>query len=129
MAAAWLNHYGIEAGVCASSAGLFPAIGQSISKNAVIALRDAGIPATADNRYDLHEAVRITPEMIENADAVIGISRSHTMNLICDFPAFAAKIFSMPKDIPDPYGGTEKDYAECLTMIASALKELFKLDV
>jgi len=129
MAAAWLNHYGGEAGICASSAGLFPCVGQPISQNAVLALADAGIPATADNRYDLHEAVRITAEMIENADAVVGISRSHTMNLICEFPAFASKILSMPKDIPDPYGGSAEDYAECLFMISDAVKELFKLDV
>lgn len=129
MAAAWLNHYGKEAGLCASSAGLFPVPGQTISKKAVSALNNAGIPAAADNRYDLHEAVRITPEMFESCDAVIGISRSHTMNLICEFPAYASKIACMPVDIPDPYGGTYEDYVACLALTADAIKELFKLDV
>ena len=129
MAAAWLNHYGKESGICASSAGLFPVPGQKISPNAVSALNNAGIPAAEDNRYDLHEAVRITAEMIEGCDAVIGISRSHTMNLICEFPIYASKIACMPSDISDPYGGSLEDYEICLSLIADAVKELFKLDV
>lgn len=129
MAAAWLNHYGKEAGIYACSAGIFPVPGQRISPNAVSALNKAGISAAADNRYDLHEAVRITSEMIETCDMVIGISRSHAMNLICEFPAYASKISNMPVDIPDPYAGTPEDYDACLSLIADAIKELFRLDV
>ena len=110
-----------------SSAGIFPVQGQKISSNAISALNNAGIPAKADNRYDLHEAVRITPEMIENCDIVIGISRSHAMNLICEFPIYASKISCMPVDISDPYGKTLEDYESCLALIADAIKELFKL--
>ncbi len=129
MAAAWLNHYGQEAGICASSAGLFPVPGQPVSKNAANALLEAGIEPTADNRYDLHEAVRVTAEMISDCDAVVGISRSHAMNLICEFPSYASKIICMPKDIPDPYGGNLDDYKDCLCSLADGIKELFKLDV
>lgn len=129
MAAAWLNHYGREVGLCASSAGLFPIVGQPISKNAADALRNSGIEPSPDNRYDLHEAVRITPEMIENCDTVVGISRSHTMKLICEFPKYASKIICMPSDIPDPYGGDLDDYKKCLCEMADGIKSLFKLDV
>ncbi len=129
MAAAWLNHYGRQTGICASSAGLFPVVGQPISDNAASALYESGIMPVADNRYDLHEAVRVTAEMIADCDAVVGISRSHAMNLICEFPSYASKITCMPKDIPDPYGGSLDDYKTCLYSLADGIKELFKLDV
>lgn len=128
MAAAWLNHHGRGAGICASSAGLFPAVGQPISENAADALLREGILPTPDNRYDLHKAVLVTDEMIGSSDVVVGISRSHTMKLICDHPAHASKIICMPHDIPDPFGMGLDDYIACLASIADGIKELFKLD-
>ena len=129
MAAAWLNHYGRQTGICASSAGLFPVVGQPISDNAASALYESGIMPVADNRYDLHEAVRVTAEMISRCDAVVGISRSHAMNLICEFPAYASKITCMPKDIPDPFGGSLDEYRICLDSIADGIKEMFGLEL
>ena len=129
MAAAWLNHHGREAGICASSAGIFPVPGQPISHNAAEALLQSGIEPMADNRYDLHEATRVTADMIAGCDIVIGISRSHAMNLICEFPTYASKIICMPRDIPDPYGGDIDDYKDCLSAIADGIKELFRLEL
>ena len=129
MAAAWLNEFGGAAGYTAGSAGLFPVPGSPISYNAVAALKSAGIEPSPDNRYDLHTAVPVTEDMIKEADTVVGISRNHAMNLIYSFPAYAEKIVSMPRDIPDPFGGDETDYSVCLNAIASGIKELFNIEV
>ena len=129
MAAAWLNRFGAAHGIEAVSAGLFPSVGAPISQNAVAALKAAGVTPGPDNRYDLHTARRVDEAAMLSCDRAIGITRAHAMQLICDYPAFAGKISSMPRDIPDPFGGAEEDYALCLDRIASCLKEMFLLDV
>ena len=129
MAAAWLNHFGRAHGIEAASAGLFPAPGAPISAKAVAALKAAGALPTPDDRFDLHTARPVDEAMIRGCDRVIGISHRHAMELICAFPAHAEKISSMPRDIPDPFGGSEDDYIQCLEAIAAGLKEMFLLDV
>ena len=128
MAAAALNHYGAKHGIVANSAGLFPAPGAVISKNAIEALAVKGIKPSPDNRFDLHTASRVTEAMVASCDAAVGITRQHTMTLICGFPSFADKILSMPCDIADPFGGSVEDYVRCLEQILSGIKELFSLD-
>ena len=129
MAAAWLNHFGAARHIEAASAGLFPAPGAPISQNAVEALKRAGVVPTPDDRFDLHAARQVDEQLIRGYDRIIGISRRHAMELIYSFPAFAEKISSMPRDIPDPFGGDVDDYVRCLDAIAAGLKEMFLLDV
>ena len=66
--------------------------------------------------------------MIEGCDRVIAISKSHFVSLVmCTDPKNAEKIECMPKDIPDPYMGSEADYEKCLKEITEGIKELFAL--
>lgn len=129
MAAAWLTHFGADNGIVANSAGLYPAVGAPISANAAAALKAAGIEPSPDNRYDLHSARAVSEELVAAADVVVGISRRHAMELIYLFPSFAGKIVSMPRDVPDPFGGTVDDYIACLAEMEKGIKELFLLDV
>jgi len=112
----------------AVSAGLM-ADGSPISENAVRALENAGIPSRKpDNDYRSHISRTVTPEMIEQADIVVGITSSHAMQLLLRFPAHASKITVMPMDISDPFGGNLSRYEECLSDIERALRSAFAPD-
>ncbi len=112
----------------AVSAGLM-ADGSPISENAVRALENAGIPSRKpDNDYLSHISRTVTPEMIEQADIVVGITSSHAMQLMLRFPAYATKNTVMPMDISDPFGGNLTRYEACLRDIDRALRSSFGLD-
>lgn len=111
-------------GLRAISAGLFAA-GDPIAKNAVAALEEAGIPSAPDNDYKNHISRPINPEIMENCDLIIGLTESHALQLMGRFPQYASKITCMPKSIPDPFGGDEEDYRDCLAAITEGIRELF----
>ena len=124
MAAALFNHlYGSESRR-ATSAGLFAA-GEPISKNAIVALTDRGVPVTESNDYTSHVSVGVSEEALKTAALVVGVTSSHAMQLIMRYPAYASKIAVMPSDISDPYGGDEEDYKRCLCDIEKALSVAF----
>ena len=111
--------------VRATSAGL-AAFGEPISAHAVTALEEAGIPSLPDNDYRTHVSRCIDLETMRSADVVVGISASHAMRLMAEFPQFASKITCMPKDISDPYGGSLEDYKECLEAIRAGVEEIYE---
>ncbi len=124
MAAAYVNGRLSDKGIYAISAGLSPAVGMPISENAVSALEAQGIESAEDNMYKLHTARLITEEDIKNSDEVIGITARHAMALIAAYPQYAGKINAMPRDIPDPYGGSREEYSECLCEIIKGISEM-----
>ena len=141
MAAAWFNH--IEAEKFKSndkskkqdcskikkrkaiSAGISPIPGTPISENAKAALCDAGVESNKENPWKEHRAQKINTDIMKKCDLVIGISGSHTLALITEFPEFSEKICSMPNDISDPYGGDINEYKECLDKIKDGISEFF----
>lgn len=108
----------------ATSAGLY-ASGDPISPLAVQALAAANIPATSDNDYTRHVSRPVNPEIMENADLVVGMTPSHAMQLTVWFPEHASKITSMPHPIPDPFGGDLEDYRACLAAIIEGIRAMF----
>ena len=140
MAAAVFNDISIAPEVCsacdieklmsaknirATSAGL-SAFYEPISENAVKALRDAGVPVTSKNNYEAHISENIELERVREAELVVGITSSHAMRLMSLFPQYASKITCMPKDIPDPFGGSLEEYKECLAAISEGVKEIYE---
>ena len=123
MAAALFNALWRSRGV-AASAGI-AASGSPISENARQALINRGIEATATNDYEAHVSRLVSEDMIRRASRVYGISRRHQMALISAFPEYAEKIFALPCDIADPYGGDLATYEECLRDIEAALTAEF----
>lgn len=121
MAAAVLNQYGKQYNINAISAGLFPHVGAPISENAAEALKKHNISVPD------HFAKLIDEETVKECDKIIGMSENHAFILMQMFPFAAAKIYHMPKDISDPYGGTLKVYEKCLEEIIDGVKEIFKL--
>lgn len=112
-------------GIKAVSAGL-AVFGEPISEKACIALEDAGIPSTGYNDYRSHVSREIDFETMKKAELVVGISSSHAMRLMAMFPEHASKITCMPKDIPDPWGGSLEDYKKCLAEISEGVKEIYE---
>ena len=108
----------------ATSAGLYGA-GDPIAENAVRALEAANIPSTPDNDYKNHISRPINPEIMETADLVVGLTESHALQLMGWFPHYASKITSMPRSIPDPFGGDEEDYRVCLAAITEGIRQMF----
>ncbi len=124
MAAALFNYLFGKDGRRAVSAGLV-ATGAGISSGAEKALRDRGIPNTEDNDYIHHISHNVTREDIENARLVVAVTGFHATQLIMRFPEHATKISVLPEDVPDPYGGTDEEYAECLKTIEEMLTSVF----
>jgi len=125
MAAALFNHYAKGKNLRAVSAGIHAVNGDVISKHAVEALREAGIPETPDNRYSSHRAQRITEDIIAAADRVVCMTAGHALALIGGFPRHARKITALRNDISDPFGGELEDYQKCLAQILDGIKDEF----
>lgn len=111
--------------IIASSAGLSAVDGMPISKNAELALMEAGIRALPDNDYPNHRAKLVTLSDLMMNDIIVGISSKHTMVLISYYPSLASKIISMDEDIPDPFGGDLDDYKACLGKIKDCIDRMF----
>ena len=123
MAAALFNALWGRRGV-ALSAGI-AASGSPISENARLALADRGIEPTPANDYTAHVSRQVKEQMIASATRVYAISRRHQMALISMFPEYAEKIFVLPRDIDDPFGGDLDTYKACLAEIEDAFRAEF----
>jgi len=124
MAEAVLKHLGKGAyRVC--SAGISAFAGDVITPNAVVALKNAGIPCTCENDYENHTASLIDELTVKQCDKIVAISGSHMMALICAFPQYAEKITVMPEDIPDPFMRGQETYDLCLEKITDCVRRMF----
>lgn len=124
MAAALLNFLGKGMYSC-SSAGIMPNVGENITPNAEAALVEFGVPNTKDNDYIHHKSRRISEEIFEENDRIVGVSLGHARMLLEYFPQYAHKIGNLSTPISDPYGGNLENYKKCLSDIHSALTEDF----
>lgn len=104
-----------DSGYTAGSAGLM-ADGSSMSDNALDALFEEGYRVNGERA-----SCQLTEDMMERADIVIGITASHAMQIVMLYPQYASKVYSMPFDIADPYGGSIEVYRACLADIKKAL--------
>lgn len=104
----------------AESAGLHAEVLANISSGARKALTAAGISGF------VHTPRNVNEELLRRADVIVGLTRNHAAALMMAFPQFATKIISMPIDIPDPYGGDDEVYTECLETIDRAIAQLIE---
>lgn len=105
----------------ATSAGLYATDGAPITPMAAAALAEAGVVATPINDYTAHRARTVTAAMMAAADEVVAMTGMHAMELLLRFPEHAAKIGTLPLDIPDPYGGDAVRYRDCLQLLLHAI--------
>ena len=113
MAQALFNRYAREQGLdaVADSAGLAAAPGLPASENAVAVLAELG------EDLSTHRSKPVTPALLEEADRIVCMSRSHQ-----DFLRAAGYTASVLGDgIPDPYGGSLEEYRLCRDRIREAM--------
>ena len=108
----------------AISAGLAACEGEPIAANAVLALEAANIPPVPAHDYHTHTAHMLSPELAAQCDLIVGLSGSHVMGLLMQYPQFAGKITGMPKEISDPWGQGLPVYQACLAEITEGVKAL-----
>jgi protein-tyrosine phosphatase len=108
----------------ASSAGLYPAAGDPIAQNAVLALEEAGIEGVEGADYHLHTARSLQDVSAEDMDLLVAMTPSHAMELMMRYPHMAQKITLMPTPVSDPFGGDLARYRACLAEITDGVKTL-----
>lgn len=105
------------------SSGINAYEGQSVSENAVQALREKNIDISKN------KAVQLQEHLLSTADYVFTMTKSHELYLVSAYPEFSAKIkrlgdfVGFDKDILDPWGGSLDEYRCC----ANELEELLKI--
>lgn len=127
MAEALFNHFNRDRARRAISAGL-AAYGSPISQYAKAALWKRGVKPSPSNNYEHHISRRIDEATVAACAQIIAMTGTHAMALMTAYPQYASKIFVMPHDISDPFGGDEIVYERCLAEIETCLREIFPLE-
>ena len=109
----------------ATSAGLYATEGDPITPAALNALQEAGVVPVPGEDYTAHRARRVTRELVDEADEIVGLTAGHAMELMLRFPEAATKIRTLPMDITDPYGGSAEVYRDCLAQLRYCLTLLY----
>jgi RpiB/LacA/LacB family sugar-phosphate isomerase len=112
------------------SAGLGAADGQAPSPYGVQAVRELGIDIS-------HQRSRmLTPDIVEQADYIFGMTHSHIDTVMMLYPHAAEKTFLLrefdetldifEKDISDPIGGSYDVYLDCRDQIEQGIASLLR---
>ena len=75
-------------------------------------------------QYIAEGGIGYAKELLEKSDYIIGMTANHARNIISMFPEYADKIYAMPSDISDPYGGNLETYRACRDEITECVKSL-----
>src|SRR5438128_5316965 len=112
------------------SAGLGAMEGQPPSPYAVQAVRELGIDISAQRSRML------TPELVQQADFIFGMTHSHIDTVMLLYPHAAEKTFMLrefdetldlfEKDISDPIGGSYDVYLSCRDQIEQGIVSLLR---
>jgi protein-tyrosine-phosphatase len=81
-----------------------------------------------------HKARRLNDELIDWADLVLTMTKSHKSAILQFFPNACQKVYTLKEyagtdgseDIADPFGGTLEEYQKCAAEIDDALEKLYK---
>jgi glycine hydroxymethyltransferase len=112
------------------SAGLGAMTGQPPSAYAVDALKELGIDISA------LRSRMLTPELVQQADYIFGMTHSHVDTVTLLYPNAAEKTFllrefddtldTFEKDISDPIGGSYEVYLNCRDQIEQGIVSLLR---
>lgn len=119
MAACLMNALAQSRGreVQALSAGLAPWPGAPASEGAKRSMERRGLS------LDGHKAQPVTPQLLHQADLVVGMSQSHLLHLRALDSSAALRAFDDPP-ITDPYGGDDAVYEQAARDIQRQLPAL-----
>ena len=108
-------------GIIASSRGLVADTGSSMSRNAQEVLTLNHIL-----KANTHKAKQVDEKILNESEKIYGITVHHELILKEKFPEFKDKIFNMPEDIGDPYGGSLEVYERCFENIKRSVDMIIK---
>lgn len=104
-----------------SSAGIAAVNGMPASSQAIEVLGGQGLDLTA------HRSSYLDKAMVEQADLVLTMTRSHQQSLTGTIPM--DKLFTIgeyagqPGDVQDPFGATARVYAACADKLAGLVEK------
>ena len=104
IARAALRRMGADGRVKVSSAGVAAGEGLPASPEVAAALRAIGVEPGE------HRSRPLTPEMIDDADVVFGLTRAHVDAVLALDPEARARPLDPEGDVPDPIGGPQGIY-------------------
>jgi protein-tyrosine phosphatase len=108
-------------GYTVMSAGLSAAVGAPAAGEAVGLLDQMGID------LESHESQPATRDLLERADRIITMTRSHREAILSQYPELESRTQVMSadgRDVPDPIGGGPREYRDCLAQISRSLETL-----
>lgn len=106
---------GLSDRILVTSAGMATAEGEPASANALIALQNRGIDATA------HRARQLSAQLVKEATRIYVMTAAHREAILRVLPEAAEKITVI--GIPDPYGMDLAAYEACLDAICRFFEE------
>jgi len=74
-----------------------------------------------------HRSRQVSENIIKEAEIIYGLTVHHEARLKEEFPKYSDKIYSMPEDIGDPYGGNLEIYEKCFENIKKSADMIIKL--
>jgi len=109
-----------------SSAGLSAVLGW-VSGEAVEVMKERGVDISG------HHSRQLTRALIDQADLVLTMKRSHKEQVLLRFPHSRGKVFTLKEfagyngdeDIEDPYGRGLEAYRSCADDIEEAVRKAF----
>lgn len=114
--------YEHKTGKAAESAGIGAQNGMHMARHAEEALAGMGIEGFS------HEAQTVSDELLQKADAVYCMGKTHMFVLSSLRPEFKEKIHLLDpdgEDVPDPYGGILDTYEKCASRIEALIDKRF----
>jgi protein arginine phosphatase len=105
------------------SAGTWALEGSPASSNAMVVMANRGLDLNA------HRGTMIDRALMDQADAIIVMTRNHREALVAEFPHHRAKIHLMSElrnqtfDIGDPYGGVLAEYESCARQLERLVED------
>lgn len=111
------------------TAGIAAFSGVPPSPQAVTVMEEKGLDLSG------HRAQPVTPELVEWADLILTMTMAHKQGLLDLFPQARDKIYTLGEyggeealqEIPDPFGGTVKDYRRTAQALEEALQGVFRV--
>ena len=112
--------------VCVHSAGIYAAIGQGASREAIKVVGEMGIDLSK------HRTTLLEPEGIHQADLILTMTESHRRLVVMMAPEASHKIFLLSqyagetaaRDVMDPFNGSLQEYQSCAQQIQSLLEKV-----
>lgn len=107
------------------SAGISVFDGDNASKNSIEAMKKVGIDISE------HEARQLHRDMVDEADLILTMARSHKEFILSNFPSSKDKIYTLleyaykiDKDVADPFGGRLSLYEHTRDEIYQAILQM-----